>query len=94
MKTLDELHEKMDIGNRNSHRNGMQLLEVNRKLDLLLAVRQGEQDGIKLAYEGIQEVRERANKVIPAKYLGWNWVHALVDMAEKAPRRKPRKGKK
>jgi hypothetical protein len=37
----------------------------------------------KTAYDEINKVRDRADKLLDAKYLGWNWVHALVDKLEK-----------
>jgi len=41
------------------------------------------QPDYKPAYDEINEVRGRAEKLLGYKYLGWNWVHALVDKLEK-----------
>jgi hypothetical protein len=43
----------------------------------------GAEPDYKPAYMAIWEVRERADKLLDGKYLGWNWVHALVDKLEK-----------
>jgi hypothetical protein len=44
---------------------------------------------IKTAYEEIQKVYEGGCAALPNEYLGWNWVHALVDLAGKYQKKTP-----
>lgn len=77
------------------------IVNLTGRLDAMEGHLRGNKDGIQLAYDEIHEVYDRAVKVLPAGYLGWNWVHALVDALEKQraapqsrePRKKNKKGK-
>jgi len=75
MKTLDELIEKVDIGNRSSHGNGLQLLDLQWKVDALTERLDAVDIGIGKAFAGL-------NVAWNKRVEQWNAVESKIDKWE------------
>lgn len=72
----------------NAETGYLELCAVGEKIRLDETAAKPATPDYKPAWDEINRVRDTADKLLGTEYLGWNWVHALVDKLEKIEEKK------